>query len=81
MGGPRDYHASEERQISYITYMWNLKQMIKMNLFTNRDRVTDFETKVIVTKGEMLREGINWEVGIGVDTLLSTKLISNKDIL
>ena len=40
MDGPRDYHAKwsksdRERQMSYgITYMWDLKKMIKMNLIT-----------------------------------------------
>ena len=42
MDGPRDYHtkwskSDRERQISYdITYMWNLKKMIQMNLFTKQ---------------------------------------------
>ena len=32
-----------ERQISYgITYMWNLKKIVQMNLFT-KQRVTDVE--------------------------------------
>ena len=40
MDGPRDCHtktskSDRERQISYdITYMWNLKKMIQINLFT-----------------------------------------------
>ena len=37
MGGPRDYHTKWSkplRQIYGITYMWNLKTMIQMNLFT-----------------------------------------------
>ena len=40
MDGPRDYHtkwskSDRERQIPYdITYMWNLKKMIQMNLYT-----------------------------------------------
>ena len=30
-------HLDRERQISYdITYMWNLKKMIQMNLFTKQ---------------------------------------------
>ena len=39
---PRDYHtkwskSDRERQISYgIAYMWNLKKMIQMNLFTRQ---------------------------------------------
>ena len=42
MDGLRDYHtkwskSDRERQISYdITYMWNLKEMIQMNLFTKQ---------------------------------------------
>ena len=42
MDGPRDCHTKgskshRERQISYdITYMWNLKKMIQMNLFTKQ---------------------------------------------
>ena len=40
MDGPRGYHtkwskSDRERQISHdITYMWNLKTRIQMNLFT-----------------------------------------------
>ena len=42
MDGPRDYHtklskSDRERQISYdVTYMWNLKKMIQMNLLTKQ---------------------------------------------
>ena len=28
--------SDRERQISHITYMWKLKKMIQMNLFTKR---------------------------------------------
>ena len=51
MDGPRDYQnewgkSYRERQRSYdITYMWNLKEMIQMNLFTKLNRLTDFENK------------------------------------
>ena len=40
MDGPRDCHtkwnkSDQERQMLYdITYLWNLKKMIQMNLFT-----------------------------------------------
>ena len=47
MDGPRDHHTKvklrpeRERRISLdITYTWNLKK-IKMNLFTNRNRLTE----------------------------------------
>ena len=42
MDGPRDCHtegskSNRERQISYdIVYMWNLKKMVQMNIFTNQ---------------------------------------------
>ena len=40
MDGPRDDHTSKserERQIPCdITYMWNLKEMIQINLFTTQ---------------------------------------------
>ena len=32
--------------------MWNLKKMIQMNLLTNRNRLTDMENKLMVTKEE-----------------------------
>ena len=35
----------------------------------------DFETKLMVTKGEMLSRGIHLEVGINMYTLLYVKLI------
>ena len=37
--------------------------MIQMDLFTNRNRLTDLESKLMVTKGER-GKGINWEKGI-----------------
>ena len=42
MNGPRDCHtewskSDRERQISYdITYMWYLKKLVQMNLFTKQ---------------------------------------------
>ena len=49
----------------------------------NRNRLKDFITdlkitKLTVTKGETLGEGINWEFGVNIYTLLYIKLISNK---
>ena len=37
--------------------MWNLKNMIQMNFFVNRDRLTDIENKLMATKGQSGREG------------------------
>ena len=63
MDGPRDYHTKwskpdRETQIPYdITYMWNLKKGYKWTNLQNRNRLTDTENKLMVTKGERLAEG------------------------
>ena len=41
-----------ERHISYvIAYMWNLKKGYKRTYLQNRNRVTDEENKLMVTRG------------------------------
>ena len=56
MFGHGDYHtkwskSDRKRQISYdIAYMQNLKKMIQMNFLQNRNRLTDLENKLIVTR-------------------------------
>ena len=42
---------------------------------------TDFETKLMITQGKMLRGGIKWEIGVGIYTLLCVKLVSNEELL
>ena len=65
MDGPRDYHtewnkSDRERQLSYyITDLWNLKKVYKWAYLQNRNRLTDIENKVMVTKGERVGRGIN----------------------
>ena len=59
---PKDYHAKSSksdrgRRISHDIHMWNLK-LIQMNIFTNRNRFTDTENKLMITKGER-REGMD----------------------
>ena len=79
MDGTRDYHtkwskSEGERQISYdITYMWNLKKRYKWTYIQNRNKLTDIDKKLMVTKGEMGGGGINWEFGINRYTLLYIK--------
>ena len=56
MDGPRDLHikwskSDRERQI-YITYMWNLKKWYKWTYLQKRNRHTDIENKLMVTKGD-----------------------------
>ena len=55
-------------------------KIIQKNLFKNRYRLKDFKTKLMVIKGEMLEEGMDWAVETGIYTLLYTKLIGSKDL-
>ena len=63
MDGPKDYHtrwskSDRERQLSYdIAYMWNLKKWYKWTYLQNRNRVTDVENELMVTKGGKGEEG------------------------
>ena len=68
MDGPGDYHtkwskSDRERQISYdIAYMWNLKKLYKWTYLKNRNRLTDIENKLMVTKGEGGRDKLKrWD--------------------
>ena len=48
--GPRDYHYCD------VAYMWNLKkECYKWTYLQGRNRITDFENKLIVPKGEKER--------------------------
>ena len=81
MDGPRDYPTKlvRQRQISYeITNLWNLIKKYKRTYSQNRNRLKDFETKLMVTKREILMRGINQEVGINICTVLYIKQITNK---
>ena len=64
MDGPRDYHTKwskpdRERQISYdITYMWNLKNMIQMNLFTKQKQTHRLRKQTYgCQRGKVWKEG------------------------
>ena len=64
MDGPGDYYIKgskpeRERQISYdITHLWNLiKNDTNDLIYKNRNRLTDIENKLMVTKGERWGEG------------------------
>ena len=88
MDGPGDYHtkwskSDKERQISYgIAYMWNLKkQLYRWTYLQNRNRLTDLENELMVTRGEGLEGGIVKEFGFDMYTLLYLKWITNKDLL
>ena len=50
--------------------MWNLMKSCRRTDSQDRNRLKDFETKFMVTHGEMLEEGVDGEVGISIYTLL-----------
>ena len=58
MNGPRHYQtkwskSEKERQIPYdFTYMWDLKKSYKWTYLQNRNRFTDIENKLVITKGQ-----------------------------
>ena len=52
-----------------------------MNLFTNRNRLTDLEKKLKGYQRGKVGGGINWEFGTDMYTLLYLKYITNKDLL
>ena len=63
MDGPREYHtkwskSGKERQILYITYMWNLKNNTNEYIYKTE---TDSQTQETYgyQKGKGGREGIN----------------------
>ena len=58
--------------------MWNLNKGYKRTYLQNRNRVTDVENKLIVTKGEIGGGGINWEMGTDIYTLLYIREITNR---
>ena len=56
--------SDKDRQISYdITYIYNLKEMVQMNLFTKQKLSHRHRNKRVVTKGGR-GGGINWEMGL-----------------
>ena len=66
-----EVHQTEKDKYD-ITYMWILRKWYTWTYLQNRNRVTDVENKLMVTKGER-GGGINWEIGIDTYTLLYTK--------
>ena len=49
------------------------KKRYKWTYLQNRNRLTDIENKLMVTNGKRKGEGINWEFGIKIYTLLYIK--------
>ena len=70
-----------ERQIYDTGYMWNLKNLVQMNLFTKQIQSHRCRKHTYgYQEGKGVR--INWEIGIDIHTpLLYIKQITNKDLL
>ena len=65
MDGPRDYHTKSVSQWKInITYAWNLMGY-KWTYLQHRNRLRDFENKLMVTKGDR-GWGMGWGVGTGI---------------
>ena len=71
MDGPTDYHtkwsqSDSESQTSYgITYMWNLRKSIQMNLLAEQKQLHRFwKMNLWLPKGMGGREG--WNKGLGL---------------
>ena len=52
--------------------------MIEITFLQNRNRLTDTENKLTVTKGKTWGEGMNWELRINIYTLLYIKYMTRK---
>ena len=53
--------------------MWNLKKWYKGTYLQNRNRVTDVENQLMVTREERRWGGINWKIGTDIYTVLYIK--------
>ena len=54
---------------------------IQWTYLQNRNRLTDIENKLMVTKWERSGGGINWEFGIDIDTLLYLKQVTRASLV
>ena len=74
---------TEKEKYHMITNMWNMEYNLKYFKRTysqNRNRLKDFETKLMVTKGKT-GKGIKPNAGIDMYILLYMEWMSNKDLL
>ena len=67
--------------IWYHPYAEYLKKWYKWTYLQNRNRLTEFENKLIVTKVERWRGGIHQAFGIHIYTLQYIKQVINKNLL
>ena len=81
MDRPKDCHrewskSERENQISYnIACMWNLEKWYRWTYLQSRNRDTDVENKLMVTK-QGSGGGMNWETGTDIYTVMCIKLMT-----
>ena len=63
-----------------MAYMWNRKKWYKLTYLQNKNKLTDLENKLMVTRGKG-RAWIDLEFEIDIYTLLYLKQITNKGLL
>ena len=67
--------------ISLHSYIWNLKKSYKLTYLQNRNKLTDFENKIMVTKGKRWGVGeMDLGFGISICTLLYMEWMVNGDL-
>ena len=69
MDGHGDYHTKRSHTEKEKYHIWYIAGM---NL-QNRNRITDTENKLMVTRGEKDVGCINWKIGVDIYTLLYIK--------
>ena len=73
--------SQKEKDVYHnITYIWNIKNSAN-KLLQNRNRLTDMENKLMVTKGERNGGGINEGFGISRFKLFYIQQVNNKLLL
>ena len=71
-----------EIQPSYdVTYMQNLKKEYKWSDLKNRNKLTNFENKLLITKGDRCERGMYWGFGIGICTWWYMEWLASGDLL
>ena len=85
MDGTRDYHTKwnkpDKGKYPNISLICGIKIWYKWTYVQNRNRLTDIENKLIVTKGERGGNVMDWEFDVSRCKLLYVKEINSKTLL
>ena len=61
--------------------MQNLKKEYKWSDLKNRNKLTNFENKLLITKGDRCERGMYWGFGIGICTWWYMEWLASGDLL